>query len=839
MNDKYSTTEGKTSGKLSDEAMLSAQWKNIDWHKAEREVNRLQIRIVKATQQKDYNAVKRLQYLLTHSFYAKALAVKRVVTNDGRKTPGVDGVLWNTPAKKMKAVLSLTDKGYRARPLRRVYIEKKDKKKKRPLGIPTMYDRAMQALYALALEPVAETTADGKSFGFRKGRCAQDACEYLFNALSRKHISPKWVLEGDIKGCFDHISHDWLLANIPMDKNILKQFLKSGFIYQRELFPTEEGTPQGGIISPILANMTLDGIEKKLVERFHTNALGKVDSRFKNAHKVNFVRYADDFVVTAATPELALEAKELIREFLAERGLELSDEKTVVTNIDDGFDFLGWNFRKYNEKLIIKPSQKAVKAIVSNISDTILRRGKAWQQDVLIMKLNEQIRGWTNYHQSVCASDAFAHLDYVLYELLWRWAKRRHPKKNKWWISTRYWHRVGNRNWVFSTENKELIRVDSTAIVRHTKIKATANPFLDEAYFQKRKFDKGMHRLTGKFKMIWKNQNGLCYHCGMPMDVTEEREIFYLAPKAKAGIRSVIAVSLEPRPVALLAVRNPKRYIQQTSMLRILAYVLLASYNEQKMLNRLQMAYIPTSIQSSKDIYVSLFGELSISTSKGVLKEADFSSPRISRLISYLLISRKNAISPQEITQTLWPDDSDNPAKNVKGLIYRLRQKFSLISDEPLILSSASGYQLNPELHIMTDYQRFDELVSSAARASSVINKVDILKNALDLYRGKVLSSADGEHWLIQFSTKYHLSYMGAVSELLKQLDYLHSYDLLNQYAMKSLTIAPDNPKAYGWLIRSLKAQGMNELATNELAAAKEHLTTEEYEEILAFGANW
>lgn len=185
----------------------------------------------------------------------------------------------------------------------------------------------------------------------------------------------------------------------------------------------------------------------------------------------------------------------------------------------------------------------------------------------------------------------------------------------------------------------------------------------------------------------------------------------------RLGIRSVIAVSLEPRPVALLAVRNPKRYIQQTSMLRILAYVLLASYNEQKMLNRLQMAYIPTSIQSSKDIYVSLFGELSISTSKGVLKEADFSSPRISRLISYLLISRKNAISPQEITQTLWPDDLDNPAKNVKGLIYRLRQKFNLISDEPLILSSASGYQLNPELHIMTDYQRFDELVSSAVRA--------------------------------------------------------------------------------------------------------------------------
>lgn len=512
-------------------------WTDIDWVRCEAAVQKLQGRIVKAQKEGRPGKVKALQWTLTHSFYAKALAVKRVTSNKGKNTVGVDKVLWTTPNAKMGAVADLKRRGYNPQPLRRVHI-KKSNGKLRPLGIPTMKDRAMQALYLMALNPVAETTADRHSYGFRRERCTVDAIVQCHTILS-KEVSPQWILEGDIKGCFDHISHDWLLANIPMDKNILKQFLKAGFIYQRELFPTEEGTPQGGIISPILANMTLDGIEKKLVERFHTNALGKVDSRFKNAHKVNFVRYADDFVVTAATPELALEAKELIREFLAERGLELSDEKTVVTNIDDGFDFLGWNFRKYNEKLIIKPSQKAVKAIVSNISDTILRRGKAWQQDVLIMKLNEQIRGWTNYHQSVCASDAFAHLDYVLYELLWRWAKRRHPKKNKWWISTRYWHRVGNRNWVFSTENKELIRVDSTAIVRHTKIKATANPFLDEAYFQKRKFDKGMHRLTGKFKMIWKNQNGLCYHCGMPMDVTEEREIFYLAPKAKAGMEDV------------------------------------------------------------------------------------------------------------------------------------------------------------------------------------------------------------------------------------------------------------------------------------------------------------
>ena len=226
MNGNNSTTETPVSERLSDSKRLSMQWKTIDWKKAEQEVNRLQVRIVKATQEKKWNTVKRLQYLLAHSFYAKALAVRRVTTNKGKKTAGVDGEIWSTPAMKMRAVMSLKDKGYKAKPLRRVYIEKKDKKKKRPLGIPTMYDRAMQALYALALEPVAETTADMKSFGFRKGRCCQDACEYIFAALSRK-VSPEWVLEGDIKGCFDNISHEWLIENIPMDKSILKQFLKA------------------------------------------------------------------------------------------------------------------------------------------------------------------------------------------------------------------------------------------------------------------------------------------------------------------------------------------------------------------------------------------------------------------------------------------------------------------------------------------------------------------------------------------------------------------------------------------------------------------------------------
>ena len=534
MNGNCSTTGRNSPERLPDTVQLEHQWKSIDWKKAEAEVSRLQARIAKATQEKKWNTVKRLQYLLSHSYYAKALAVRKVTTNKGKHTPGIDKELWNTPAVKMRNVLILTDKGYKAKPLRRVFIEKPGKKKKRPLGIPCMYDRAMQALYALALDPVSETTADEKSFGFRRGRSAQDACEYIFTALSRR-TSPEWVLEGDIKGCFDHISHDWLIDHIPMDKSVLKQFLKAGFVFQNELFPTDEGTPQGGVISPILANMALDGMQKVLSDRFHTNRLGKIDLRFKNAHKVNLVRYADDFIVTAATKEIAEEAKEIIRGFLCTRGLELSEEKTLITHVDDGFDMLGWTFRRFKEKLIVKPSKKSVKALNASLHNTVLERGKAWRQEDLIRVLNRQLRGWANYHQSVCAKDAFSRTDHILYEILWRWAKRRHPKKNRKWITANYWYSKGLRNWVFSTKNAELIRLGEVPIIRHTKVRMSANPYLDSEYFIQRKIQNGMKRLSGRFKKIWRNQNGCCYHCGQPMEISDEREIFYKIPKSMGG----------------------------------------------------------------------------------------------------------------------------------------------------------------------------------------------------------------------------------------------------------------------------------------------------------------
>lgn len=382
----------------------------------------------------------------------------------------------------MKAAVSLTDKKYRAKPLRRVYIDKKNKKAKRPLSIPSMYDRAMEALYAMALQPVAETTADKHSYGFRKYRSCQDACEHIFVALSRKY-SPQWILEGDIKGCFDHISHQWLIDNIPMDKSVLKQFLKAGYVYQERLFPSEEGTPQGGIISPILANMALDGIQGALAKRFDTSKNGRISKKAHGRYKVNYIRYADDFIVTATTQETAREVKELLKTFLAERGLELSEEKTLITNISEGFDMLGWTFRKFKSKLIIKPSSKSIKNLTTELKDLILKRGRALPQEIMIYKINQKLTGWGNYHRFVCSKKTFQKIDKHVYVLLWKWATHRHPYKGKKWIKERYWHNIGSRNWVFSTEEKRLKCLAYIPITRHSKLNLSQNPYLNQQYF--------------------------------------------------------------------------------------------------------------------------------------------------------------------------------------------------------------------------------------------------------------------------------------------------------------------------------------------------------------------
>ena len=345
-----------------DNADMKLRWSQINWTEAEEQVSRLQIRIVKATLEQKWRLVKRLQYLMTNSFYAKAIAVKRVITNKGKRTPGIDGELWKTDAEKMKAVNELNCQTYHAKPLKRIYIEKFGKTEKRPLGIPTMRDRAMQALQLLALEPVAETTADRISFGFRKYRSPEDAREYAFRILSRKD-SPQWILEGDIKSCFDKISHEWMMEHIPTDKRILKEFMKCGYINKGKLYPTTEGSPQGGVISPTYANMVLDGMEPMILNVYWRSKVKKTFGVKYNSHKVHMVRFADDFIVTASDKETLEAIKQMLESFLRERGLTLSMEKTVITHINSGFDFLGWNFRKFKGKLIIKPSSISRKKV--------------------------------------------------------------------------------------------------------------------------------------------------------------------------------------------------------------------------------------------------------------------------------------------------------------------------------------------------------------------------------------------------------------------------------------------------------------------------------------------
>ena len=404
------------------------RWRNIDRRKAEDYVRKLQARIVKAQREGRHGKVKSLQWLMTHSFYSRYLAVVRVTTNKGKDTAGVDHVRWSTDAAKVKAIDTLKRRGYQPMPLRRVEIPKKNGKK-RPLGIPTMKDRAMQALYLMALDPVAETTGDQHSYGFRKYRSCQDAISQCHNVLS-KEIAPEWGLEGDIKGCFDHINHEWLLENIPMDKEILRKWLKSGYVFNGELFSTEEGTPQGGIISPTLANMTLDGLQS-LVQRA-VKAYWKPDSngRKRIKPKINFVRYADDFIITAKDRKTIEQIiLPLVRQFMEERGLTLSEEKTKITHISEGFNFLGFNIRKYsNGKLLTKPSKDAMKSFCEKVR-TKIKGNKSAKASSMVRMLNHMIPGWGNYYRYGASSKAFSRVDFEIYKSLWQWAKRRHPKK--------------------------------------------------------------------------------------------------------------------------------------------------------------------------------------------------------------------------------------------------------------------------------------------------------------------------------------------------------------------------------------------------------------------------
>jgi RNA-directed DNA polymerase len=349
-----------------------------------------------------------------------------------------------------------------------------------------MLDRAMQALYLLALAPVAETTGDAGSYGFRLRRSTADATARCFFLLSRRK-SAKWVLEGDIRSCFDRISHEWLLANVPMDRLILRKWLKAGFMDKRTLYPSDDGTPQGGIISPTLANLTLDGLQVLLRKHF------PVCSR----QKVNLVRFADDFIITGVSREvLQQQVRPMVERFLAERGLELSPDKTVITHIEQGFDFLGQNVRMYRDKLLIKPSKASVHSALRQ-ARLVIRGAGCLTAGQLICRLNPLLRGWANYHRHVASSSTFVSIDYYIWHALYRWARRRHPGKSSHWVLRKYFLPHAGTRFVFTGTVRtrdafrtvQIFRACSIAIRRHILIRGDANPFDTEwvVYFGDRR----------------------------------------------------------------------------------------------------------------------------------------------------------------------------------------------------------------------------------------------------------------------------------------------------------------------------------------------------------------
>lgn len=503
-------------------------WYGLDWARIQTSVRKTQLKIAQATRKADWRKVKRLQRMLTHSFHGRCLAVRRVTENRGRRTPGVDGETWETPQAKLRGVMCLSIKrGYCSKPLRRVWIPKPGKQEKRPLGIPTMLDRAMQALHLLAIEPVVESQSDPRSYGFRPDRSTADAMVELFHLLAPQ-VAPVWILEGDIKGFFDNISHDWLCQNIPMDKTILRKWLKTGVVDRGQFVATEAGTPQGGIISPCLANATLNGLELLLKDHLKKR-FGTIEAK---KTKVQVVRYADDFVVLANSKELLEnEIKPWIEQFLSVRGVALSQEKTRIAHIHQGFDFLGWNFRKYvpksphrKTKLFIKPAKKNVSTFYRKVRDIIKNSGTL-TQGALMGRLNPVLRGWAQYHSPVVAKATFNKLDNLIFWRILRWAKRRHPRKSVGWLKRRYYCSGIHRAFVYPVKGidgtvkfRQLYMLADTVIVRHKRLPGAYQPYDAEQEFkwEALRVQRMLHKLRYRRQVLslFRRQQGKCALCG-------------------------------------------------------------------------------------------------------------------------------------------------------------------------------------------------------------------------------------------------------------------------------------------------------------------------------------
>ncbi|MGF1541777.1 MAG: group II intron reverse transcriptase/maturase [Pleurocapsa sp.] len=516
---------------------LMYEWNTIPWKKLEVKVFKLQKRIYRASERGDVQTVRKLQKLLLKSRSAKLLAVKKVTQdNRGKATAGIDGIKNLTPVKRLKLAseLKLPKK---AQPIRRVYIPKPGKKEKRPLGIPTMQDRATQALAKLALEPEWEARFEPHAYGFRPGRSTHDAVKYIFNCISR---TDKYVLDADISKCFDKINHQTLLNKIntfPTMRKAIKAWLKAGVMEGKKIFPTEEGIPQGGIISPLLANIALHGLEEYVKSFFPTKK--KVGDKKNVTWKPLIVRYADDLLIMHRNLEELRRAKKYAQEWLNNMGLEFNQSKTRIVHTyqkldgkEPGFEFLGCSFKQYKLgkrnrrtvagqyysrdaefKTIITPTKEAIKRHKNQLGK-IIDSLKTATEEKLINILNPVISGWANYYSRVNSSETFSDIDNWLYIKLRRWAKRRHPMKPMGWIANKYWHIDTKHKWDFSVRDLSLKEHRKVNIKMHVAVKDKRSPFDgDWSYWSTRRKDLPGTRPV--LKNLLHTQKGRCQECNL------------------------------------------------------------------------------------------------------------------------------------------------------------------------------------------------------------------------------------------------------------------------------------------------------------------------------------